>query len=44
MMASKMLVVLTINDNEDVLLVVLTVNNNDDDFYDDGCTHNQQQR
>ena len=42
MMASKMLVVLTINNNEDVLLVVLTVNNNDDDFHDDGCTHGER--
>ena len=43
MMTTKMLVVLTINDNEDVLLVVLTVNDNNDDDEDDGCTHNERQ-
>ena len=42
MMISMMMVVLTINDNEDVLLIVLTVNDNDDDFHDDDCTHDER--
>ena len=42
MMMSMIMVVLTINDNEDVLLIVLTVNDNDDDFHDDDCTHDER--